>query len=402
MKNVLVIAYYFPPLGMGGVQRTLKFCKYLPKFGWNPIVVTVKDTAYFSHDPTLLNEVEIDVYRTESLDPLRVGWIFRVRGFESSRRRWSSLLSWFLIPDNKSLWLPFVLRTGRAILKEREISLIFASFPPTTGLIAGCFLKKISNKPLVIDLRDPLGYGSFPPTPLHSWIIEFLNHKIARLADRIILAYPHSEFRWMENKVSVIPNGFDPEDFIESTEKNNRFLIVHTGTLTRRRNALPFLKALKELIESSEIDKNVVKVNLVGWVDPFYTSMIEKEGLSDIVELHPYLSHKESVKCLMRSSLLWLPAGEGEIPGKVYEYLGSKKPIIATLPEGDCAELIRSTNSGVVVEPYDIQGIKRTILNYYGLFLRGGLELKNYEAIERFNKIDQTRALASLFNEIAE
>lgn len=402
MRNVLVIAYYFPPLGMGGVQRIFKFCKYFPKFGWNPIVITVKNIAYFAYDPTLLKELSVEVYRTESLDFLRLGRIFGTRNFENSRRKWRNLLSWFFIPDNKSLWLPFLLRAAKALIEEREIPLIFTTSPPATSLIAGYLLKKICNKPLIIDLRDPIGYGLSPPTSLHSSVLELLNKKIIELADRIITVYPHSGLKEMDYKVTVIPNGFDPEDFAEAKGSDNRFLIIHTGTLTRKRNGLPFLRSIKELIESHHIDKRIVRVRLVGWVDPFYTLIIEKEGLSDVVELLPYATHKESVGYLAGSSLLWLPVCEGEIPGKVYEYLGSRKSIVATAPEGDCAELIRTTRAGVVIDPNDTPGIKRAIINYYKLFLEGKLRLKENKKIGKFNRINQARILTNLFDQITK
>ncbi len=402
MRNVLVIAYYFPPLGMGGVQRTLKFCKYLPEFGWNPIVVTVKDVAYYAHDSTLPEGIPVEIYRTESLDPLRLRWILGKRNMENSTKKWRNLLSWFLIPDNKSPWLPFMFRTAKALIQDREISLIFCTSPPVTSLVAGYLLKKHSNRPLVIDLRDPFDYGLFPPTTLHSAVIELLKKKITALTDGIITAHPFSQSRMIGNRITVIPNGFDPSDFAELPKPQNKFLIVHTGTLTKKRNALPFLRSLKELIESSQISTNVVRVRLVGWVDPYYAATMEEEGLSEIVELLPYTSHKESVNHLMSSSVLWLPAAKGEIPGKIYEYIGSNKPIIATAPEGDCAELIRTTRSGVVIDPSDRINIKKAIVDHYRLFLQDKLESQLHRGIDRYSRINQTRTLASIFDEITE
>jgi len=402
MKNALVIAYYFPPLGMGGVQRTFKFCKYLPQFGWHPIVITVKDIAYPEYDPTPLDESPTEVLRTESLDPLRLARFFGSPSFENSRRRWSTLLSWFLIPDSKLLWLPFVLSAARSLLRAREISLIFATSPPLTSLIAGWLLKKASRKPLVIDLRDPLGYGLLPPTFLHSRAIRFLTRKVVDAADRIIAVYPQHQVRSVERKVTVIPNGFDPEDFVVSEIQANKFLIVHTGTLTKKRNGLPLLMSVKKFVQSRQVDKNVVKVKLVGWVDPSYAQTIKKEGLSEVVELFPYVSHKESVQHLMSSSLLWLPVGEEEIPGKVYEYLGSRRPIIATAPEGDCAALIRMTRSGVVIDPANTSGIVKALIAHYRLFVDGKSGLREHRDLGRFNRMVQTKTLASLFDEVAQ
>jgi len=344
MKDVLVIAYYFPPLGMGGVQRIFKFCKYLPRFGWNPLVVTVKDVTYFSHDPTLLQEATLQIYRTESLDPLRMSHILGVRVLEPSKRTWNRVSSLFLIPDNKVLWLPFLIRIARALQRERQISVLFASSPPHTSLLAGYFLKRLSSVPLVVDLRDPLGYGLYPLTPLHSSILQVLNRKIVEAADRIITAYPLPGFDELRHRPFLIPNGFDPEDFRAPSRPGDRFLIVHTGTLTRKRNGDHFFRALKEFAQLTKVDHQTFRVRLVGWTDPEYLDMIEERGLSQMMELFPYVSHRESVQHLMNASLLWLPAGEGEIPGKVYEYLGSGKHIIATVPKGDCARLIERTH----------------------------------------------------------
>jgi glycosyltransferase involved in cell wall biosynthesis len=400
MRDVLVIAYYFPPLGMGGVQRTFKFCKYLPRFGWNPIVLTVKDIAYFAHDFTPLREVPTEIYRTESLDPLRLALFFRRQSIRDSGKRWSSLLSWFLIPDSKSPWLPFLINGAKALMREREISLIFATFPPATSLVAGTLLKKHCGRPFVMDLRDPLRYGLSQPTFLHSSLIGLLTRKLVEAADGIVTAYPPAELEGAAEKVTVIPNGFDPEDFSERDKMDDRFLIVHTGTLTRKRNGLPFLRTLRELVESGRIDRSRVRVKLVGWIDPVYADAIESEGLADMVETIAYASHGESVAYLMSSSLLWLPAGAGEIPGKAYEYLGSGKPILATAPEGDCAELIRTTGSGIVSRPDDQDGIGAAIVHYYTLWRNGDLPRGRQRRMEMYNRIDQTRVLTRLFDSV--
>jgi glycosyltransferase involved in cell wall biosynthesis len=146
----------------------------------------------------------------------------------------------------------------------------------------------------------------------------------------------------------------------------------------------------------------MVEVKLIGWVDPVYARAIEMEGLSDVVELLPYVPHKESVRYLTSSSLLWLPAGEEEIPGKVYEYLGSKKPIIATAPEGSCARLIRRTRSGVVIDPTNTSEIVKALSAHYRLFVKGRPGLGEDKDLRRFNRVNQTEILASLFDEVTQ
>jgi glycosyltransferase involved in cell wall biosynthesis len=261
-------------------------------------------------------------------------------------------------------------------------------------------LKRYYGKPFVMDLRDPLEYSLSKPTFFHSSFLGLLMTKTVESADAIVTAYPPAGLDGVAQKVTVVPNGFDPEDFSQPGQTHNRFLIVHTGTLTRKRNGLPFLRTLGELVNSGRVDRSMVRLRLVGWIDPVYGDTIKREGLADMVETIAYASHEESVGHLMCSSLLWLPAGAGEIPGKAYEYLGSGKPILATAPEGDCTELIRSTDSGVVSRPDDEKEIGAAIVHYYKLWRKGELPPRRERRLEMYNRIDQTKILTDLFDSV--
>ena len=192
-RNVLVIAYYFPPMGLSGVQRTLKFVKYLPQFGWQPTVLTVTPTGYFAQDYTLLEEIRalhIDIERVGSLDPNR---LFRKKGVvKMPSERWRKILTYlsdmFFIPDNKIGWKRKALNAAEALFEKKQFEIIFATAPPFTDFLIGEELSKKFKKPLVVDYRDPWHEYPFKyyPTPLHKWRNYVLEKRVVHAASRII------------------------------------------------------------------------------------------------------------------------------------------------------------------------------------------------------------------------
>ena len=168
MKRVLIISYNFPPMGMGGVQRATKFAKYLPSFGWEPIILTVKDVDYFAKDYTLLKELSSDtkVIRTGSFDPLRLSYLLKSIMKKNKKSRGETytplkakILSWLFFPDNKIGWIPFALSKGLKICKNEKIDLIFSTSPPPSLHLIGYFLKKLTGKVWLADFRDEwIGY----------------------------------------------------------------------------------------------------------------------------------------------------------------------------------------------------------------------------------------------------
>jgi hypothetical protein len=177
MKKVLMVAYHYPPIGGGGVFRTLKFTKYLPQFGFRPYVLTVKNSMYTSKDLTLVKEIPPEVR------------ILKTFSFEHRLLRASRLLNidpgWFFVPDVNVGWLPFSVRAGTKIIKQENIDVIYATAPIWTSLLIGCFLKKKTKKPLVVDFRDPWTINAHvePPTRFHAKIENFLERKVLQLPD---------------------------------------------------------------------------------------------------------------------------------------------------------------------------------------------------------------------------
>ncbi|MFA5032950.1 MAG: glycosyltransferase family 4 protein [bacterium] len=370
-KKVLVIAYYFPPMGMGGVRRVVSFCKYLPQKNWSPIVLSVKNIKYFINDDSFLREINYPVVRTESADPLRLLKSFNLK---TNKKNVSSsfhkLSSFMFIPDNKIGWFPYALKSGLNLIKKHKPDVIFASAPPYTSLLIGYYLKKLTKLPLVVEFRDPWPYSSYP-TFLHKKINESLKTKVLKPADAVITINKVISKNLPPNTI-IIPPGYDPDDFInKNTHKpssKHKFTITYTGSFFPPRTPEYFLKALSELtIENPSLSEDI-KLELIGLHSTQEQETIKKLNLENIVEIIPYLPHNECIQKLIASDLLWIMIDNVEdtaSTGKIGEYLGAGKPILATVPEGPCADIINETRTGMVVPPRDIQAIKKAIYDFY-------------------------------------
>lgn len=410
MKKVLVVAYYFPPLGMGGVQSILNFCRYLPNFGWTPVVLTVKPIRYFAYAPEFLQEVSCKVYRSESLDPLRLMKIFRVsEDFGSVRAKYQSLSNFLFIPDNKIGWLPFGVNMGIQIIKQESIDVIFTTAPPYTGVVIGYLLKKISNLPLVVNFRDPWPYFPYA-TLVHQWICEWLKIRVISSADAIIainepirasllsIHYPLSD-------IQIIPSGYNPDYFrdIDRGRRSNKFTIVYIGSFIPPRTPIYFLKALSDLIADGKIKKDEIRVEIIGFSGTSSWN-IKELGLGGVVIVEGYRPHRYCLERLGSADLLWLMMDEvetGASTGKIGEYLGAGKPILATVPDSPCADIVRETNSGIVVPPRDVTAIRDAIYDFYLKHSRNELLFTPIkENIEKYSCVNLTNKLADILDNL--
>ncbi|MEW6685536.1 MAG: glycosyltransferase [Candidatus Edwardsbacteria bacterium] len=424
MKNVLFIAYYFPPLGMSGIQRTLKFVKYLPEFDWHPLILTIRQTVYYAKDFSLFKEIpnSAEVYRTFSLEPLSL-WSYlksflggqkglSVQSFATTRQRFKVFNDWLFIPDNKTGWLPFAFWSGLKLIKKGEIDVIYSTAPPYTSHLIGYLLKKCSGKPLVLDFRDLwtqrplLSY----PTLFHQRANEFLERKILQEADQIITISELWKRNWIlkysflpEQKFTVISHGFDSEDFIGVIpHRTEVFTVTHAGALIEI-TAKYFFLALKSLLEEYPEFKNKMAVKFIGVAKREEQEIVREFGLENTVRFIPYLPHQQCLQAEADSDVLLLLTMEEEemrIRGKLYEYLGTGKSILAITPEGETANLIKELKVGKVVSPKDISGIKEAILSYYHQYANGFLPTFK-PAIKRFDRKNLTLHLAEVFNEVS-
>jgi len=408
LKKVLIVAYHYPPLGGGGVFRTLKFTKYLPKFGYQPYVLTVKNPMYGTKDPTLLKEVrpEVKIFRTFSFEHriLRAPRLLKIS------------LKWFYIPDENIGWLPFAVPAGAKIIKKENIDLIYATSPVWTSLLIGFLLKKKTKKPLVIDFRDPWTDSPFTvyPTKIHESIEIKMEEKILTHADYIITAGDLikngliKRHPFVKQKIEVVPNGFDPDDFknLKIHEQTNKFRITYTGSIYGVRTAKPFLLALKKLTEKKSYLREKLEVIFVGNYGDETSLLVKKFGLEDIVKLVRYVSHRECIELMVNSHALLLlitskdPREEGTLPGKLFEYLASRRPVLAIAPEnGAAAQIIRSLEAGAIISPDNIQFVKQTIFEFYKKWEQGRLSRITSD-ISVYNRRFLTRRLSRVFEKV--
>lgn len=426
MKRVLIIAYYFPPMGMGGVQRTTKFARYLPDFGWEPTVLTVKPVAYYAHDPSLLDEVKhVRIVRAESLDPLRL--VQRLRKGEGAKTvpnaSGGGLLSrihgwmtrWFLIPDSKVLWRPFAKQAVRRLQNERPFDLVLTSSPPHSVHALGAWMQSKYGTPWVADFRDIWMGESYErgPTPFHNVLNARMARCVVRRADAVIsVSTPGS--RILEavrgSSVHTLHNGFDADDFkikVEKDTPSERMTFTYTGSMNALFDPEDFLKAIRLLLEKHADMQSRIRIRFVGASSSTdLESSIRSFGLEDAVEWTGYVPHHESVRSLIQTDALLLPLeaslSEAHTPGKVFEYLASGRPILGVMPESEAARLIREYDAGQVVHPGDVQGIADALLNLYRAWENGALKSHPVcrPSLQQFERKHQTGTLARMFDAI--
>jgi glycosyltransferase involved in cell wall biosynthesis len=446
VKKVLMIAYYFPPvggIGVAGSQRVLKFAKYLPCHQWQPLILTVKEHYYESYllmDPTLLDKVppEIRIIRTSVLR-----WLTRLLEYKNIAKRkflhdsksnlsnmsvqvdhaiprekgWYQSLKdtftdLFEIPDEESGWfMPAFLR-GIRLIRDEKIDLIYSTGRPWTAHLIGTALKTVTRRPLVVDFRDPWLTNPFrlEYSPLKNHLEAFFEKMVIERSDLVIANTDNlrCEFirrfsRQPSSKFVSILNGFDPDDYFLDikTQKSHlgSFTITHTGFLYGKRDPKIFLDAVKLLINEKKINQSMLKILLVGSVTLPYdiNEYICLNGLDKIIELHDHVVHKKSLQYLQQSDVLLLlqPGTKTQIPSKLFEYIGMGKPILAISPrDGATCDLVTKENLGEVAQPDDVRQIANAIHRLY-------LQWANGAQVDQFGKNHQKFDVKSLTTALA-
>lgn len=369
MRNLLFLAYYFPP--SGGVLRLVKLAKYLPRYGWKPLVVCPRPRGIYRPDPGLLAELGgSSICRTPSLDPT---FLMPPRADAASirgRRETIDRVNRLFVPDNKLGWIPFAVSCGLKLAGSHPIDAIFSSAPPYSSHLAGVLLKKLLRRPLACDFRDAwsqpntlnLRLPSWHRTAdrvLEGWVVG--RSDLVTAINRPILEGLQGFDPGLASKFRLMPQGFDPEDFPAGEEVGPdpwRFTIAYTGTVTEHRRLDVMARAFQAIRENDSAMAKKLGFVLAGVHRPEDLQPFRRAGLADRLDVHGYLSHDQILKMLRRADALWMVVGQHEGPtvstSKIYEYLGAKKPILASVPfDGPAADLIRETGSGLVFDPDD-------------------------------------------------
>lgn len=432
MKKVLIITYYFPPSGGPGVQRVLKFVKYLPDFGWQPVVLTVQDGDFPARDESLLAEIppHATVYRTKIFEPYRlyrrltgkpanapvdVENIPRGSGRKPIAQSVAEFIrATFFIPDARVGWFPYAVAQGREIIEREKIDAIYSSSPPYTTAIIARHLHRATKIPWVAGFRDP--WTGFLSTP-NRWFLpraidRSMEYAVLRDATLVEAAWRGILKDMMQKypeipctKFFYLPNGFDSADYPNNAALlRDRFTVTYTGSMYGVRNPKSFLQAVGELVSEGKIDQAKIRLKFIGRFGSEVQEMFASSSVRGAIEVVSYLPHSESVRELLRASALLLIVDETKdsaeiVPGKVFEYLGARRPIIALAPRGAVAELLEETRAGFVAPNHDIEAIKRAFLECYEKFgYRGETFEPNDDAVKRYERREITNQLAVLLD----
>ena len=376
LKDVLLIAYYFPPAGGPAAQRILQFVKNLPAYGWRPTVLTVGEGAFPDSDRSLLEKVPetIDVHRTRSWDPF--AWYSRLVSRdmeekedvpagslgESSRSFLERAARWvranIFIPDARVGWWPFAVNEGKHLLASGRFEAILSTGAPHSVHLIGRSLHRSTGVPWLADLHDPWTdisyYDEFPHTRLARSIDTGLERSVLREASTVTTVSPSWKRLFEEKGASrcvVVENGFSNEAFEGSpAPPEDEFIFSYVGRLYASRNPIIVWDALEQLRQEREIPD--LRVRLIGTVDASVRRHVADRGLEDCVEYAGFVPHEEALRAVMQSRLLMLVIEEfeqadGMITSKLYEYIASERPVLGIgPPEGDAAALLAATGVG--------------------------------------------------------
>ncbi|MBT8323841.1 MAG: glycosyltransferase [Winogradskyella sp.] len=422
-KKVLIITYYWPPAGGPGVQRWLKFVKYLPHFNVDPIVYCPENANYPIIDPSMINEVPQSV--TVLKQPIREPFKLAGKISESSTKQISSglipkkekqgivdkLLLFargnFFIPDARKNWIKPSTKFLKQFIDEHKIDTIITTGPPHSLHLIGLQLKQQLQINWIADFRDPwttIGYHKeLKLTKFAKLKHANLERKVLNSADQVVVTtrLTKKEFKSKTNQpVEVITNGYDYQsNFI--IPKDTKFTIAHIGSLLTERNPKVLWQVLKDLVDDNTQFAQDLKLKFLGVVSDDVLESINQAGLSDYVDNHGYQHHDKAIKEQLSSQLLLLLEIDSEeskaiLPGKMFEYLISGTPIIAIGPKGSDVEVIlKQTNTGYYFSHNDREALKNRILDCYKRYQNE--ELKTHPiGIEAYSRKALTEKLVKL------
>ncbi|MDQ0593211.1 hypothetical protein QFZ37_001580 [Chryseobacterium ginsenosidimutans] len=428
-KKILIITYYWPPAGGPGVQRWLKFAKYLPEFGWEPIIFTPENPSYPLLDETLMKDVpkNIEIIKTKIWEPYQLAEKlnksnkkFKAGQFDVGKNQsWKSKLSiWvrgnFFIPDARIFWVKPSVKFLENYLKENKIDVIVTSGPPHSLHLIGLNLKKkLPNLKWIADFRDPWTeisyYKHLKLTKSSDQKHRQLESDVFKNADiTLATSYTDAEnFRKHGATSFCITNGFDESDSGENTNKpiskSDKFTLSYIGVLEQLRNPENLWNVLDDLVKTNPYFAENFTLKFAGRIDDKILSSIENTSLKNHILNLGYLSHDKAIEEMAKSSLLLITnfpneSSKGIIPGKIFEYLATGKLIISFGPnDADVSKILNETNAGKHFSYNESETIKDFILEKFERWKNGNL-LDNTQNIEQFSRRNLTKKLVEILD----
>lgn len=430
MERVLMITYYWPPSGGPGVQRPLKFVKYLPAQGFQPLVITVDpERAYYPLlDPGLENDIpaEAIVFRTPTFEPFGIYEKLTGRnkmpkpGFAGERKpgRLEALARFirgnFFVPDPRKGWNRFLIRQALEVIDKYQPVAFITSSPPHSTQLAGLQLKKRTGLPWIADLRDPWTdiyyYKEFRHLPWIRRKDEAYERQVLEEADAILVVSEALKRLFLSksphitpNKIHVIPNGYDPADFHEEPcrEKKEHFNLVYTGTLSPDYPVDALAEALQLL--GNRYGIHDIFLQVVGKASPQLKEAFAIRNLADRIKTYSYVPHSEAISYMQCADalLLIIPRvsnNEGILTGKLFEYLATGVPIVGLGPvEGDAADILHETGAGRMFAYNDVEALADWLLEIYK---HGGEKHTPSEAARQYARPALTQRLAQVIRHL--
>jgi len=424
-KKLLIITYYWPPAGGPGVQRWLKFVKYLPDFNIQPIVYIPENPTYPIVDTGLESEVSLQaiILKNKIFEPYQLASFFSKKntkkisfGIIPNQKKQSFLEKTFLwirgnifIPDARFLWVKPSVKYLKKYIDENNINTIITSGPPHSLHLIGLQLKKDRNIKWLADFRDPwttIGYHK--ALKLSSYAEKKhkqLEYQVLNTADIIIVTSKStkSEFQVITSKpIEVITNGYDVEK-VEKQLLDEKFSLAHIGSFLSERNPIILWETIQELINENQTFKNDFQLKLIGAISQEVLDTLSEFHLQAYVQNLGYVSHQEALEHQRKSQVLLLIEINSEetksiIPGKLFEYMASERPIVAIGPKNsDFAEIITTTNTGVFFTYNEKVKLKALLLEYYNLFINQNLKV-NPIGLQQYSRKNLTEQLVKIIN----
>jgi glycosyltransferase involved in cell wall biosynthesis len=400
--TVLMVAYYYPPRGGGGTQRTVKFAKYLPHFGITPIVLTSGAHDSKTFDPTLeTTERVIRVPHKELPSKL------------------ARLAEYFFMPDAFAPWIKDAVLAGTIAAKKIKIDVVYSTASPYCGHVVGMRLAEALDKPWIVDFRDLWTSNALyvPHGPWQRARHRALERSIYAKATRILATSPTQknviveEFGVAPEKVAVITNGFDEEDFSATPsvarQKNadEPLSISYLGSFYGKYAPTTFVEALLQLKKKNPALAKQVRFNFIGDYDRGTLQLLKNEMLADVLNVQSYVPHAQLAEIREKTDafLLYLPPVSGHIaamiPQKVFEYLAARKPILAIVPPSDVADILKKTGGATVVDASDPAAIASTI-EEFARDVRSGVLRGTQADLSVFSRKNLTHSLAEIISEV--
>jgi len=421
--KVLILTYYWPPAGGSGVQRWLKFVKYLPSYGIDPVVYTVDQANYPILDAQLATDIPegIVVLKQPIKEPNR--WLapfkkskptsagFLAKNPSLMGRIAQYIRANFFIPDARMFWIKPSVRYLTDYIQTHQIELVISSGPPHSLHLIAQQLKEALGVKWIADFRDPWTqidyFHQLPLTKKSLHKHQQLEAGVLNAADHVLVVGEQmkNQYAPQAKAISVITNGFDDAKVPDNLALDTEFSLVHIGMLNADRNPIALWKALQKLSENDPEFSRRTRVKLIGKIAPEVVESIATYQLTALVDVIAYVTHEEALKLQRQAQVLVLainkvPSAKGIITGKIFEYLQADRPILAIAPvDGDLAKIMEETQAGSVYDFNDEHGIETQLTEWFTQFKQGEL-MRVSATIEQYHRKRLTENLVNVIQRV--